>query len=262
MAGACSYQGTVLFSCTDEHGPIDIVEEPTTRSMHFGTMARQSTMYLADPNALVLEYTRYMAGTLLLVDEPRRILMLGLGGGSLARFMLAQYARCRVDVVEIRQRVVDLAHGFFYLPNDLRLSIHVMPAERFLAAPQPCQYDLILVDLFNGHGMASAHSHPTFYAQCRQCLAPGGALTTNLWTGGRRASLRQITRDLYTAFSGRLLDLPVAGKQNTVLYALPALPDRRVWSRARQRAGAWGERAGVDYPALIRALEQKAVQLR
>lgn len=262
MGAARSYPGKVLFSCSDEHGPIDIVEEANSRSMHFGTPARQSTMLVDTPDVLVLAYSRCMAGALLLVDEPRRALLLGLGGGSLAKYLLTQLPGCRVEVAEMRPRVVDLARAFFALPDDQRLEISLTSAERFLASIAVGSYDLILVDIHNRNGMAPAQGDPAFYPACVRHLARGGVLAANLWTGGGRGLLRQVRRRMRVSFSNCVFELPVSGTQNTVAFGFPVSPDAAVWSRARERAAVWGRRAGVDFPILLRDLERHALALR
>ena len=83
------YDGRVIYSCRDAHGVIDVVDEPTVRSLHFGTQARQSTMFFHDRQALALVYTRCMMTCLLFADQPRSVLLLGLGGGPCPSFCAA-----------------------------------------------------------------------------------------------------------------------------------------------------------------------------
>ncbi|MBT6146034.1 MAG: spermidine synthase, partial [Gemmatimonadetes bacterium] len=84
-------------------------------------------MFVARPDELALEYTRCMMMALLFLDAvPRRVLMLGLGGGSLVKFLLRWCQDCDVDVAELRPAVVDVAQRFFGLPEtDDRLHLHI-----------------------------------------------------------------------------------------------------------------------------------------
>ena len=81
-----AYSGEIIYSCADEYGPIAVVEEATSRTLHFGSTARQSTMYLNDSVRLALSYTRCMLAGLLFVPPPRRVLVLGLGGDRCPSF--------------------------------------------------------------------------------------------------------------------------------------------------------------------------------
>ena len=130
------YRGDVIFSCRDAEGVIDVVDETAAvRSLQFGTEARQSTMFRHDPNTLALSYTQCMVTSLLFADaDPRQALVFGLGGGSMVKYLLAQCPACRVDAVERRAAVIDVAHRFFQLPEaHPRLAVYSEDATSFLS---------------------------------------------------------------------------------------------------------------------------------
>ena len=249
------YDGKVIHSARDEFGSIDIVDESTARTMHFGSRARQTTMFLRDPVALALSYTRYMLSGLLLSSVPRSVLMLGLGGGALARFVRHQWPGCRISAVEKRALVVALAREYFALPDE-HFAVHVMAAEEFLAGKRPAEYDWILVDIHDRNGMSPALREPEFFVRCRALLSARGILAANLWTGDREAMLKGINRSLHEVFDGRVLHLPVARKRNTVAlgcnFALPALEVRL----ARRKALELEDRYGVEFSQFLWELTQ------
>lgn len=249
------YDGKVIHSARDEFGSIDIVDESTARTMHFGSRARQTTMFLRDPVALALSYTRYMLSGLLLSSVPRSVLMLGLGGGALARFVRHHWPGCRISAVEKRALVVALAREYFALPDE-HFAVHVMAAEEFLAGKQPAEYDWILVDIHDRNGMSPALREPEFFVRCRALLSARGILAANLWTGDREAMIKGINRSLHEVFDGRVLHLPVARKRNTVALgcnlALPALEVRP----ARRKALALEDRYGVEFSQFLWELTQ------
>ena len=76
------YGGTVIYESSDEMGPLEIIEDGFTRSLHFGSEPKQSSMDLNDPYRLTLLYSRAMVTSLLFHATPRRALLIGLGGGS------------------------------------------------------------------------------------------------------------------------------------------------------------------------------------
>ena len=249
------YDGKVIHSACDEFGSIDIVDESTARTMHFGSRARQTTMFLRDPVALALSYTRYMLSGLLLSSVPRSVLMLGLGGGALARFVRHHWPGCRISAVEKRALVVALAREYFALPDE-HFAVHVMAAEEFLAGKRPAEYDWILVDIHDRNGMSPALREPEFFVRCRALLSARGILAANLWTGDREAMLKGINRSLHEVFDGRVLHLPVARKRNTVAlgcnFALPALEVRL----ARRKALELEDRYGVEFSQFLWELMQ------
>ena len=249
------YAGKVIHSARDEFVAIDIVDESTARTMHFGSRARQTTMFLRDPVALALSYTRYMLNGLLLRAVPRSVLMLGLGGAALARFVRHHWPGCRISAVEKRALVVALAREYFALPDE-HFAVHVMAAEEFLAGKRPAEYDWILVDIHDRNGMSPALREPEFFARCRAQLSARGILAANLWPGDREAMLKGITRSLHEVFDGRVLHLPVARKRNTVALGcnltLPALEVRP----ARRKALELEVRYGVEFSQFLWELMQ------
>ena len=91
------------------------------RSLHVGGEAIQSSMKIGAPFALALDYTRCMMAFLLFHPEPRRALMIGLGGGSLAKFFYKRLKKAALKVVELDARVLAAAREHFALPPDLEV---------------------------------------------------------------------------------------------------------------------------------------------
>ena len=249
------YNGKVIHSARDEFGLIDIVDESTARTMHFGSRARQTTMLLRDPVALALSYTRYMLSGLLFSSVPCSVLMLGLGGGALVRVVRHHWPRCRIAAVEKRALVVALAREYFALPDD-HVAVHVMAAEEFIAEKRAGEYDWILVDVHDRNGMSPALGQPEFFERCRALLSGRGILSANLWTGDRGAMLTGMNRSLHQVFDGQVLHLPVARKRNTVAlgcnFALPELEVRL----ARRKAMKLEDRYGVEFSQFLWELIQ------
>ena len=166
----------------DGHGVILVDEAPPIRSLRFDSGARQSAIDLRFPWRPYLASARRLVSGLLIHPAPRRILLLGLGGGTLARFFLMN-RHCTVDVVENRQAVVAVAHRYFGLPAGRRLRIFVRDArEHIFGEPfNRASYDLIIADVFGAHGIAPVAADPDFYHRLHQGLVPGGVLTANFW---------------------------------------------------------------------------------
>ena len=97
-------------------GEVQISEEDGVRYLHLGTDTIQSAMRLADPDELVLSYTRSMLAFLLFGPEPRRIVNVGLGGGSLAKWIHRHLSVAEQVVLELNPRVIACARRYFNLP--------------------------------------------------------------------------------------------------------------------------------------------------
>ncbi|WP_028989511.1 hypothetical protein RG903_07715 [Thermithiobacillus tepidarius DSM 3134] len=249
------YPGTIIHRTQDEFGIIDVVQEARTRSLYFGAPPQQSSMLLRDPVQLVFAYTRAMMACLLFNDKPRSALLIGLGGGSLAKFLLHHFPDCRVDAVENRASVADLAHRFFHLPEDPRLRIHIGDGGEFVRAVSTAQdgYDFLLVDAYDAAGMVSSVSGLAFFDACRARLARHGILSINLWSGDRDG-LDGTLQALQRSFDGFLLQLPVEAKGNVIALAGNRPFPVSYQKMAREPLKAMEARFGIEFSHFLSRL--------
>ena len=98
--------------------PIEISESDKVRSLHLETDSIQSSMLIMDPVALTLKYTQVTSLLLLFNWNPKLILILGLGAGSLTKFFYYNCARTKIHTVEINPRVISVASQMFDLPRE------------------------------------------------------------------------------------------------------------------------------------------------
>jgi len=240
----------LIFHGSDELGPIQVFEDGITRSLHFGSRSRQSAMLLLDPTVLVLSYTRAILTALIYHPQPGNILILGHGGGSLAKYLLKHYPQSRVDVVELRPKVVNVSHEFFAVPErHPRLHLHIADALRYLQGDPGRQYDLILVDAFTEQGLAETVHHDTFIRSCHRHLSPNGVLCINIWTSHERAyhALLYQLRQLFPEPGIR--QVPVRERGNSILMA-SRLP-LELTAELESRALSLHEQLGLEFPIFI-----------
>ena len=252
------YDGLLVHRSQDEWGPIEVVEDTLHRSLHFGTEPKQSSMSLGDPLALVLSYTRAMTAGLLFVPQVRRALLIGLGGGSLAKFLLHHFPGCQLDVVEFRPQVHSVARQWFALPDDPRMSLHFGDGGEFMREADRDlhdDYDLILVDAFEAMGIADSVCSSVFFDACRERLSDKGVMAINLWSRDR-VGLDHILNYLADSFSGEMLRLPVGGKENVIALAgnLPGM--KRRLKQLSDRAESLEHEMGVEFPVFLRTLRK------
>ncbi len=135
-------------------------------------VTEQSSMDLLYPAQLVFHYERLMSLAFALVARPINVLMLGVGGAAMWRFVRAYLPECAPTLVDCDETVVAIARRWFYLNQPVVLDT----AERYIAATTQ-QFDVILVDLYNSGGPAEFDA--AFWSRCFEALAPGGCLATN-----------------------------------------------------------------------------------
>lgn len=235
--------------------PIDISEEAGVRYLHFGSEWVQGAMRIRRPYSLELEYTREMLCGLLLHAEPwpRHVLLIGLGAGSLARFLHRHYPETRITVVEIAPGVVHAARQFFRLPDeDRRFRIVIGDGAEFVEQSRS-RFDCILVDGFDRFARVGALDTLPFYLAARARLSRDGLLAANLFSGRRgfKASVERLS----SAFDGRCLALPPSEGGNVIGVAADGRPINVSLGTLRERAVALKARTGLDLRPTITRLQ-------
>lgn len=242
--------GKRLWRETSDDDQIEITEERGIRSLHLGNCAIQSAMRIARPWDLELAYTRAMMTFLLFVPCPQDVLMIGLGGGSLAKFIRKQRPETRITAVEIDARVIAAARAHFDVPPD-DATFQVIEADGALYMRQhAAAADVILLDGFDAGNQVEALATETFYAACRRALKPHGVLVVNLW--GRDEHFGTYFSRLTQAFDGEVGWLSIMGKTNVIVFAF-ADPDARAMLQAlRPHLAQLSTRYGLDFSGFAR----------
>ena len=221
------YGGKLIYSTKDEFGPIEIVEfYNRMRSLHFGNKTQQTGMFLYNPVILIHKYTQAML-TPLAWQTPEKALMLGLGAGSIAKFLLHYYQHLQLTAVDLRPEVVKLGQEYFGLDqeND-RFRIHYQDAAQFVSE-QPmsnANYDLILIDLFLTHKDQDINVDiSAFVDQLPRLLSATGFVCINLI--GTAPTNYPAMDALRNAFDNHLYCIGV-DQSNTIVLAGSTEPER------------------------------------
>jgi len=199
------------------HAPVEISERNDVRFLHLGGPAVQSAMRIKAPYALDLEYTRAMMAFLLFQRNAKDIALIGLGGGSIAKYIHRHLPESRLTALEINPEVVAAARAYFMLPqDDDRLSVITGDGAAFVHE-NPDSQDVLLVDGFDAKRIVDALASPDFYRACKNMLRPGGVAVFNLW-GSDEYYPRYYDR-LSRAFGEHVLQLPAEKKGNIIVFA-------------------------------------------
>lgn len=174
------YGGHLIFDTYDSYGEIRVIEQGAKRLLAFGPGDEQSACLKENPAALVFDYTQAMLLSLLYTDNPRKVLLVGLGAGSLATCLHTHYSACQLTAIELRQTVIDVAYRYFGLPRSKRLRVL---CEEGLIGLQSLskQQDIIFSDIYLHEGMHSNQRNREYIQRCAQLLKPTGILVTNCW---------------------------------------------------------------------------------
>jgi spermidine synthase len=228
-----------------------IVDVRLRRFLHFDFDAVQSAMDLVRPERLCLAYTRKMMAFLLFNRLPKRVLLLGLGGGSLARFCYRHLPNSSVTAVELNEHVLSLRNEFQVPADDARFRVLHTDGAAYVAGLPACK-DVILADACDRSGIAPQMDDLEFYRNALRCLAPGGVFVANICGSpdSRNAHLLRIRQ----VFGERWLTLPVRPDGSIVLFAFkderPAAPFTDLATIAPDLKREFG----LDFPNYVRRM--------
>jgi spermidine synthase len=155
--------------------------------MRFGlsrNAPRQSSIDLEDPAHLVLPYTRTMLAGVFVQPDPQRILLIGLGGGALNRFVATAFPSAEMTTVEIDPVVLDLARDKMGYHPGLHETVVVTDGRTFLKNDLST-YDWILVDAYGGGAVPPHLKTKEFYELLRARLNPHGVVILNIHGGNK-----------------------------------------------------------------------------
>jgi spermidine synthase len=231
-----------------------IIDDGETRQLLFSLDFIQSSMRIDDPFALEFAYTRKMMAFLLFNPNPAHVLMVGLGGGSLAKFCHRHLPRTRLTVVEVNPDVIAL-RAEFKVPEDERLAIVQADAAEYLPAAEG-DTDVLLLDGFDASGIAPAFLDRDFYQAAQRRLRPGGMLVANF--AGPRGGWKTHWALLNKVFEKRVLLGCVPGGDNHIALAFADEGYPPDWARLEEQAEVLACRYPLDFPALVNSLRKGA----
>ena len=160
---------------------VQVWEKNERRELRFGNKIIQSAFYKKKPQYLVLPYTRFMLLCLIFFPKPQSILHIGLGGGSLARWLYQEFPNAKQSIIEINSDVIEVAYKFFRLPEDNLLRVINANAIEFVPGISE-KFDLIFLDAFNDFGPSEEIKGACFLQDLLNCLGNSGWVVGNFWT--------------------------------------------------------------------------------
>ena len=215
---------------------VEISEKNGVRLLHLGGPAVQSAMRIRSPYLLELEYTRAMMAFLLFKEIVDDVLLIGLGGGSIAKFIHRFLSETRLTALEINPEVVAAARSYFLLPeDDARLNVVVGDGAAHIRSVH-AGTDVLLVDGYDASRIVEDLASEAFYCSCLAALRPGGVAVFNLW--GSDKFFDVYFDRISKVFDARLLMLPAEQKGNIQIFAFaepaPQYPLTVLKVRAKQ----------------------------
>jgi spermidine synthase len=220
-----SVRESVVFDGRSQYSHLQVIDAGSTRTLTFvhddGHRIVESRYRVDAPDALDVAYTRVMFASYLFRREQERCLIVGLGGGSMVRFIRRFFPDVAIDVVEIDPLVVEVAARYFDVRPSERVRIITRDAHDFIEQTQQ-RYDVVYLDAFLAESDATDSTGVPlklrtleFLGKVRQHLRPEGLVVSNIH---ERPSTPGDIETLGTGFASSYV-FPVPGTGNIIVVA-------------------------------------------
>ena len=236
---------------------IEVWEIGRHRWMTFGKEV-QSIIDLDEPGQLPAPFSRAMLASLMFVETPVSVLLIGMGGGSIARYFHNRDVNIKGDVIEWSATVVDIARKFFDFPDEGKgWKIFNSDARDYLKTTN-CEYEMILVDISEDNRAPAWISNTNYLMHFKRHLALKGVVVFNLLIYDEN-TFSDCLLNIRQVFEQRTVCLTAPGSQNTMVFAFNEHPRygdiEKIKARVPYLQQKWGlrfeeflERLCIDNP--------------
>ena len=247
-------EGELRAQLLDESYPKPfVVEDQERRYLYFNVRLMQSAMLLRSPNALDLRYTQKMMSFLLFNPHPKRIVLIGLGGGSLIKFCFYQMPSVQLTAIELDPDVIAFRDVFQLPPDGPRLQVLQTDGARYIEEAEK-GIDVLMVDAFDKTGFAPSLANREFLQSCFDKLSGNGILVVNL--AGEKESYAGLIGDSMHVFDDQVIVFSVPEDGNHIMLAFKIKYFEPRWRWLHNFAKELRAKFGLDFPAFAQKIER------
>jgi spermidine synthase len=216
---------------------------------------RESCMKLSDPDFLVFDYTRMMMAALFVDPEPKRILIIGLGGATLPTALQEMLPNTQIDVVEIDEAVQRAARDYFSYRPGPNEKVYIddgrVYVRRYARQHGPA-YDMVMLDAYADDYIPEHMLTREFLTEVKSIMTPNGVIVANTWPG---YGLYDHESTTYASVFGTFYNMKTGNR--VIVGRVGGLPPA---ATLRANAQAWSARLrarGADTGWLLRLMETR-----
>jgi spermidine synthase len=179
---------------------------------------RQSCLFKSNPQKLVFNYTKQLLTGLLVNPEPKRILIIGLGGGTMSNTLHQILPDSHIDNVEIDESVIKVARQYFAFLENEQIKTYSQDGRVFVkrALLKKQAYDWIILDAFNGDYIPEHLMTKEYLEETKRLLSPTGILTANTFSSSKLYAYESAT---YKAVFGDFYQVNNPDSTNRIILA-------------------------------------------
>ena len=247
-------EGELRAQLLDESYPKPfVIDDGKSRFLYFNVRLMQSEMSLKAPHDLAIRYTQKMMAFLLFQPRPKRIVLIGLGGGSLIKFCYQRMPGTQLTAVELDPNVIAFRDTFLLPPDDSRLQVLQADGAEYLQTTEK-GIDALLVDAFDKTGFAPSLANREFFDNAFAKLSGNGVLVINL--AGEKETYAGLIGEAMHVFDDQVIVISVPDDGNHVLYAFKERHFEPRWRWLHNYAKELRAKFGLDFPAFVQKMER------
>ena len=224
-----------LHKSVNDGNVVEVIEVDGVRSLYLGSVTIQSSMRVKAPLVLELPYSRGMMAFLLFTNTAQHVLSIGLGGGSVPKFMHAFCLEIKQTIIEINPQIIATARSHFNVPNnDEKFNVIEADGIAYLASNR-ASTNVLLIDAFDAHGIPADFCSQDFFDSCEMVLKADGIFVINLWGSDKNFDI--YLRRIEQSFEDKVLMLPTGKPGNIVVFGFKTSLEIKI-TALRERAKA------------------------
>jgi len=181
--------------------------------------AVQTAIDMRDPTRLVHNYARTIMSALAVIPQPKRILIVGLGGGAMPMFLRRNCPEANIDLAELDPAVFDVAVRFFDFREDPKMKVYLGDGRKFIQTTSN-RYDIIFLDAYGDDSIPYMLATKEFMEEVKQKLSEGGIVVSNVWGSGSNRLYASMVRT-YQAVFPELHIIRAPMSENRIHIAFP-----------------------------------------
>ena len=220
---------------SNKYGPIWVYDSTDLkRCLSFvppGQVTQSCTM-TSKPDKLIFDYTKMVLGTLYLNKNPKKILMIGLGGGSIAKAFYTILPSVKLDIVEINPDIPALAKKYFAFQEDDRTRVFVEDGFDFIKNSHHNSYDIVIIDAFTKDYVPPSFLTLEFVKNVQNVLKPNGVVAVNSF---KNNNYYELESKLYKEIFGDFFNL-ISLETRVIIAKKGELPS---FAKIRKQAINW-----------------------
>jgi spermidine synthase len=233
-----------------------VTERETLRCLEFerrGIQTRtiHSCYDTGQPDQVWLDYNHLAFGAFLAMPNPKRVLVIGLGGGTIPHVIHRAYPNVEIDSVEIDPVVATIAQTDFPYRTDDRNRVHINDGRYFVkkALSRGEHYDIIILDAFSKEISPSHMLTREFFTELRSLMGPNGVLIANtIRHEGRLYDHESVT---YHAVFGDFVTFNTPSGNRMLMASSDPTRLNRLFLRQQLRQMPDHQAFGIDYNEIL-----------